>query len=285
MKHDLIDFIRHIELYTKRLMKMNGPGDARSKIKGTGLEFEQLRDYYSGDDVRAIDWNSSARHNKLLIKQFVEEKHRTIFIVLDISASAYYGSGDSLKYTRAAEIAAILACAAYHKKDSVGLLLFTDRVELYICPDKGKSHSYLIMQKILAAQPVHKKTNMANVYDYLLQLRKKNAMVFLISDFIDERYEQKLALVCRMYDTMAIRITDDFEQILPMKALISVQDIETGQEAIVNTRSIAKASILKNRLEQQDNVFMRYGIDMLAVNQTRSVVEQLVCFFNKRRVL
>ncbi len=277
--------IKNIELYTKRLMHLNLLGHSRSLVKGSGLEFDQLRDYQIGDDVRAIDWNSSARMNKLLIKQFTDERYRTIIIALDISASVFYGSDELLKHDILARIAGIISFAGQLGKDEVGLILFTDTVELYIPPHKGKKHVHAILEKIFSAQQKHARTNINCVLEYIAKLRKKNAMVFLISDFIDEHFEQKLSLVARLCDVIAVRMIDDFEENFPIGGLITVHDSETQQAYIIDARGKNKAIdyFLQERLAEQKKLFNKYGVDVLDIHSKTLLIEKLIHFFKLRK--
>ncbi len=275
--------IKELQLYTKRLARVNFFGTTRSTLKGSGLEFDQLRDYQSGDDVRALDWKSSARINKLLVKQFHEEKHRTIIIALDISSSVFFGSSTVLKHDILARIAAIVSYAAHTAKDEIGLILFTHRVELYIPPRKGKAHVTLILEKIFAAQQKSARTNIGAVLDYVAQLRKKNAMVFMISDFIDTDFAHKFGVAARLYDLICIRMLDTFEKNFPRCGLLTVRDSETNQEYILNTRTQAVQKSLQNRIEQQTRDCMLSRIGMLDITYDCDVIDRLTEFFKIRK--
>lgn len=278
--------IKHIELYTKRLMQINLLGHARSSVKGSGLEFDQLRDYQIGDDVRALDWNSSARMNKLLVKQFHDERHRTIIVALDISASCLYGSDQILKHDVLAHIAGIISYAGQLGKDEVGLILFTDNIELYIPPRKGRAHTQLLLEKIFSAQKKDAKTSLNTVLDHIMKLRKKNAMVFLISDFIDDNFEQKLGCVARLCDLIAIRVADEFEKTFPVAGFITVQDSESKSLHYIDARSAKNNSLnyfLNNRLDHQKKLFNKHRVDVLDIKINAQLIDQLVHFFKLRR--
>lgn len=277
--------IKQIEIHTKRLMKINLLGSARSRVKGSGLEFDQLRDYEIGDDVRAIDWNSSARNNKLLIKQFNDERQRTIIIALDISESCFFGSDSFLKEDILAHCAAIISYAAMMNKDEVGLVLFNEKVHVYIPPAKGKAHVQLILEKIFSAQAQKHATNIEIVLDHLASLRKKNALVFLISDFLSADFEQKLTIAARIYDIIAIRMIDEFEKQFPVSGLLRMYDSETQNMHILNMRNKKKNDVnsyLQNRLEEQNNVFKKHRIDLLDVTYQQEPIDQLISFFKTR---
>lgn len=272
--------IKHIQLFTKRLMRINLLGHSRSLVKGSGLEFDQLRDYQIGDDVRALDWNSSARMNKLLVKQFNDERHRTLIIVLDISASSFFGTNNALKQTVLSQIAAIISYAGFLGKDEVGLVLFSNQVEYYIPPRKGKAHIQIILEKVFSAQKKNCTTSLNSALDHVIKMRKKNAMVFLISDFIDEEFEQKLSLCAQLCDVIAIRVLDKAERIFPASGLITVRDSESGQMQVINSREINVT--LAQRAEHQKKVLNNSRVDVLDIDGAGQPIEQLIHFFRIR---
>ncbi len=280
--NDVQQQIRQIQLYSKRLIHANLFGHSRSSQKGSSLEFDQLRDYQQGDDVRAIDWNSSARMNKLLLKQFYDERQRTILIALDISASAFYGSDTTLKVTIARQIAALLAYAAFLAKDEVGLFLFSDTKEWYIPPRKGRAQVSAVLEKIFSFEPRRAQTNFKTILEQLASLRKKNAMLFVISDFIDENFESSLSNVAYQYDTIAIKIIDAAETALPFSGFITVQDPETAKEYILKA-SAALETILNARIDAQNKEFARHRIDCLHVTMRQPLIDQLIHFFHARK--
>lgn len=274
------EHIKHIQLLSKRLMREGIFGHARSLVKGVGLEFEQLRDYCDGDDVRAIDWNSSARMNKLLIKQFNDERHRTMLIVLDISASTFYGTQEMVKQSIASQLAAIISYAAFLGKDEVGLILLSDRVECYIPARRGKAHVQSIIEKIFSVKKSSRSTSLCAALDHIIALRKKNAMVFLISDFIDQGYDRSLALCSRLYEVIAIRILDVAERVFPAAGLITVRDSETGQLHILKGKDIAR--FLPERADHQKKSLISSRVDFLDVTPEQPLIDQLIQFFRIR---
>lgn len=276
--------IKALELYTRRLMSGKLIGDRSSCIKGSGLEFDQIREYQIGDDVRFIDWNSSARMNKVLVKQFFEERNRVILLAVDISGSSFYGSS-SFKYDALARAAGILALAGEYAKDHVGLILFSDKVHTYIPPHKGKKHVRFLLQKLFGITPCVAQTNINSVLEYLAQLRKKNALVFLISDFVQEHsFEKHVPLIVRMYDLVAIRVTHIYETNFPAVGLLEVHDIETGTSAIMDARvSGAINKHLQERLAAQENLFKRYHIDALTLNSDVDILNAFIRFFRQRK--
>ena len=279
--------IKTIELYTRRLMNANMLGNSRSRVKGSGLDFDQLRDYYSGDDVRSLDWNSSARMNKLLVKQFNDERYRTLLIALDISASMFYGSDGLLKHETSAQIAALLSYAGLISKDEVGLLLFSDTIELYIPAKKGKLHTYQILEKIFTLSKKNVHTSLNTALEYIIKLRKKNMMVFLISDFIsDASFEKNIAVANRMCDLIAIQIVDSAEKNLAINGFITIKDSETQQESIINVRKHSKENFncfLQERAEEQKKMFASLSVDLITIAPKTPLLETLVYFFQARK--
>lgn len=277
--------INQIHLYTKRLMQVNLLGNARSSVKGTGIEFDQLRDYQIGDDVRALDWNSSARMNKLLVKQFIDEKRRTLILALDISASSFFGSDKHIKYDVISHIAGIISYAAYLSNDEVALILFDSEVQVYIPPAKGRSHTHLILKRIFSAKNGNSSTNINCMLEFVMRLRKKNAMLVLISDFIDTELDSKINIVNRIYDLIAVRVNDAFEKYLPVNALFTVRDFETDQECIIDSRNYIKNSLnifLKDRLENQTKYFMNNNITVFDIKNSVVLLDQIIHFFKTR---
>jgi uncharacterized protein (DUF58 family) len=288
MNPSVAQYIKNLELATKRLMKVNLLGNARSVTKGSGLEFNQLRDYQIGDDVRAIDWNSSARMNKLLIKEFTDERYKTVILAIDCSSSCWYGSGNALKQEIQLQIAALIGYAAYLGKDEVGLVLFANSIQLYIPPAKGKTHIQNILEKIFTLRATPAGTDINGALEYIASLRKKNAMVIMISDFIDEHsFEKKITFVARMYDLIVVRVIDPYEMHFPSLGLITVKDSETGQETVIDARrSTAKKfqAVLQERLDEQKKLFAKNRIDCLHVATNDQLVDQLIYFFKARLI-
>lgn len=281
MMTDVPQQIRAIQLYTKRLMQANLFGHSRSTKKGDGLEFDQIREYQLGDDVRSIDWNSSARMNKLLVKQFYDDRQRSLIIALDISASCFFGSDSHLKITRARQAAALLSYAAFLSKDQVGLFLFTDTQEWYIPPRAGRAHIQEVLEKIFLFEPVQKQTCLSAVLEKITQLRRKNMMFFIISDFIDRDFEKQLSSVAMRYDTIAVSVADQREHLFQIPGLITVQDSETGQEYIIKTGQDL-SQVLQKRIQDQQQLFMKNRIDVLTLNAQKPIIDQLIHFFQLR---
>jgi uncharacterized protein (DUF58 family) len=281
--------IKKLEIHTKRIMHNALAGDYLSAFKGSGLEFHQIRDYQAGDDVRSIDWNSSAKMNKIMVKQFIEERDRTVIVAIDISGSNAYSSGRTLRAETIANIAGTLAFVASHNKDKVGVLFFSDVVEHWIAPSKGNVHFGRVIERIFTTKLSSRKTSLAAALKFLIQLKKKNAVVFLLSDFIDQSddYQRLLKIVGCQYDLIALRILDHCEMQLPDCGLIEVVDSETGICATLDTRGGKKADhplnyFLRERIYQQRKMFEKYRIDLLDLTVDTPFINPLIKFFHQR---
>jgi hypothetical protein len=285
VSQDILRKIRQIQIYTRRLLSGSLVGDTRSALKGTGFEFDQIREYQQGDDVRFIDWRASARTDKILVKQFIEERSRTLLLAVDISASSFFSSSQELRHDILAQVTSALAMVAEYGKDKVGLCLFSDKIEAYIPPGSGKFHVHTIMEAVFGAEPQHKKTNIAIALEHLAQLKRRDAIVFMLSDFIDTNFEKQLGLVGAMYDFIAVRYLDKNEQAVPAVGLVEIEDIETGRHYTVDMRKKGAHSInthLAERITQQDNLFARYGIDVLDLVNDKHIIGDVIKFFRRR---
>jgi len=285
LSKEVIKKIRQIEIATKRLLSGSYVGDYSSAKKGSGFEFDQIREYQLGDDVRFIDWKASARSNKLLVKQYIEERNRSVILAVDISASSFYASSCKLKFDILTEIAAVLALVADYGKDKAALLLFTDEVELFIPPARGRKHIHKIMEKLFSFAPKNKKTNINCALDRLAKLNRRDSMVFLLSDFIDTISEKKLSVVSKLYDLVAIRCLDKNENSLPNVGFLEVEDIESGETLLLDARGRNAKKInnfLHNRLHVQENSFKKFGIDYLDVSPCKQYIGDIILFFRRR---
>lgn len=277
--------IREIEIYTRRLVSGSLVGSTSSAHKGSGLDFDQLRDYQMGDDVRFIDWHSSARADRLLIKQYIEDRNRTVLIAVDCSASTQYGSGQRLKYDAMAEVAAVLALVGNYGKDQVGLLMFSDDIECYVPPARGNLHTRLLLEKMFTLAPRSQRTNIQRALDYLLQLKKRNALVFLISDFIGEYTKQSFHSIARLYDMIAVAVNDQFEQNIPALGFLKVKDSESSNYHMLDLRSKNSGSVnsfFKERQEEFKKICTSSGIDMVHLQPEACAVGGLVRLFRRR---
>ncbi len=285
LSNDILNKIKHIEIYTKRLLSGSMVGDSRSAIKGSGLEFDQIREYQIGDDVRFIDWNSSVRMNKLLVKQYVEERNRTILLAIDISKSSMFSSNDQLRHDLIAQVASVLTLVAEYGKDHVGLLLFSDIQELVIPVKRGRNHSRALMEKLFTYQPRNSKTDINVALAWAAQHKRKDAMLFIISDFISDSFEKNLGIVASMHEVVNIRVADRNEIELPKIGFIEIEDPESGVIHMIDARDkhVHKLNAyLKERREKQDSVFARCATDCIDVANGKPFIGDLIRFFRRK---
>lgn len=282
LSKEVLQKVRNIEIHTRRLLSGTLVGDYSSAKKGSGLEFNQIRDYQEGDDVRFIDWKSSARQGKLLIREYIEERNRAIILLVDGSASTFFGSSSELKSDFIAQVASVLALVADYGKDHVGLMLFSDEVQTVISPKQGRKHTHLIMEQLFMHRPAGK-TSFENAFHRLIQMNRKDAMVFLISDFIlSFGYEKLLRMVCKKYDTIAIRCLDKVERELPSVGLLPVIDPETGETGMIATNSVQANQILQGYYHESEYLLRRCGADILELELQKPFVGELVRFCRQR---
>ena len=283
LPQEIIKKIKHIEICTRRLLRGASFGDYTVVQKGFGLEFDQIREYQPGDDVRFIDWKSTARTNKVLLKQYYQERNRIIWLLVDVSLSIQFTSGFVSKHNIIAQITSVLSIVADTRKDLVGLILFSHDIEYCLPPKRGRSHIHEIMKQVFAFEPQHRQTNIQNVLKYLIQKRSKEAIIFLISDFIDEGYEKALPFLTQWYDVIAVRCLDDNERNFPIVGCLCVEDIETGEFLELDIKAQKKLStIVARHIDDQNATFKKYGIDCLDVNPLQPFVGDLIRFFQKR---
>lgn len=278
--------IRHIEIRTTRLVNDLFGGEYESVFKGQGIEFADVREYVPGDDIRSIDWNVTARSQHTYVKKFVEEREMTVLFVVDMSGSQYFGSGERLKAEVAAEITALLAYAAVQNKDKTGLVIATDEVEKYVPVKKGKTHVLRVVREILFYKPRRKGTRLAAAMEYLNQIQKRNAVIFIISDFQDQGYEKQLKILSRKHDVVAIHLRDRREMEMPAAGLVEFQDQETGAVTLIDTSSPgfrkqfeAAAKIEHDRFEK---LLKTLRIDKVEIAAEGSYIEPLMRFFKIR---
>ena len=283
---ELLRKVRRIQVRTDRLVNDVIVGEYRSVFKGRGMEFDEVREYVPGDDVRTIDWNVTARTNSAHVKRYVEEREMTAVLLVDMSLSGRFGSTDRLKIDLATEISAVLAFSAIKNNDKIGLLLFTDHVEMYIPAKKGKRHVLRVIRELLNFRPAAGGTNLAAALEFLNRVLKRKAVVFLVSDFIDSGFERDLALTRSRHDLIPVRISDPRETALPDVGLIELEDAETGERVMVDTHGrrirdlFARAGVDQTRgLTQQ---FRSMGMDVLEVATDRPYMKDVLSFFRRR---
>lgn len=283
---EILKKVRKIEIKTKRLSNHIFSGEYHSSFKGRGMTFSEVRQYQFGDDIRNIDWNVTARYNEPYIKVFEEERELTMVLMVDISASEFFGTDEQFKRETLTEIAATLAFSAIQNNDKVGLLLFTDQIELFIPPKKGKSHVLRIIRELIEFHPKSKKTNINNALEYLIGVMKKKAIVFVLSDFVDDGYDNALKIIGRKHDVTGIRVYDKYEEELPKLGMIQVLDAETGNSVLVNTnskkvRNQYKANYLKT-VDYYKTTFKKSGSGVINTMIGRDYVIELMKYFKRR---
>lgn len=280
---ETLKHVRRIEITAGRLVNEIFAGQYSSTFKGRGMEFSEVREYLPGDDVRSIDWNVTARAGKPFVKKFIEERELTVLFAVDTSLSQSFGSRGRLKSERAAEITAVLAFSALRNNDKVGLLLFSDRVEKFVPPRKSRGHVLRLIRDVLSVEPRGRGTSLAQALDYLNRVQRRRAVVFLISDFIDQGYEKALAIVQKRHDAIAVPLTDPWELSLPPRARLLVEDAESGAVSLVNTTQEKDyAARNQSRVEGLSKFFSRRGLDAIFVNTNASYVESFLAFFRTR---
>ncbi|MGB5242719.1 MAG: DUF58 domain-containing protein [Lutimonas sp.] len=283
---EILKKVRKIEIKTRRLSDHIFSGEYHSSFKGRGMTFSEVRQYQFGDDIRSIDWNVTARYNEPFVKVFEEERELTMMLLVDVSASEYFGTTDLFKRDIITEISATLAFSAIQNNDKVGLMLFSDEVELFIPPKKGKSHVLRIIRELIEFKPRSKKTDIAHALRYLSQVMKKKAIVFLLSDFMDKGYENPLKIAAKKHDITGIRIFDQYETELPKLGMVPMLDVETDEVVLVNTnlKSVRK-SYRANYLEQVnyfENTFSKSGAGTISSRVDESYVKKLLGYFKRR---
>ena len=278
--------VRRIEIQTTRLVNDLFGGEYKSVFKGQGIEFADVRGYVPGDDIRSIDWNVTARSQHPFVKKFVEERELTVFFLVDISGSQFFGTQGRFKSEIAAEITALLAFSAVRNKDKVGLVIATDEVEKFIPVKKGKTHVLRVVREILYFQPKHRGTRLEVAIDYINRMLTRTSVVFLISDFMDEGFERSLRLASKRHDLIAIHLLDPRERSLPPAGLVEGEDPETGERALADLshpgfRRDYEARARK-RDENLDRLFKNLGVDRVVIDISQPYAEPLVRFFKAR---
>ncbi len=280
LNQEVLRKIRHIEIQTRRLLRGTLIGDYSSAQKGSGLEFDQLREYQVGDDVRFIDWNASARSDKILVKQYIEERNRTVMILVDCSASMLYGSSEHLKSQICAQIASVFALVADYGKDTVGAILFADTVKAVVPPKRGRQHVHAIMETLFLAVPSGT-TSLQSALERLMSLQKKDAIIVIVSDFFGQGYEKTLKVVARHHEVIAVKCTDPREQQLPECGYLPVVDPETGHTGVVATGSGIN-NLLRTHHETVNATIRACGVDILDLPIDRPFVGEIIRFFRRR---
>jgi uncharacterized protein (DUF58 family) len=284
---EILKKIQEIKIKTRRVMNGALVGGHVTRQKGFGFEFDQIRTYSYGDDIRFMDWKSSARTGKLLVRQYLEEKNRTIMLCLDVSASTFFASVHEKTSDVMQQITAILACVADLEQDHVGLLLFSDHVEKIIPPSRGKRHVMAILQAIFSHQPVGKKTDFNFLFSYLVQSFTKDAAVMIVSDFLGSDFEQSLKLLACKREIIAIRCLDSMIGSLPSLGYVWSKDSETGVSMLLplSHKNSEYQHIAADRLVYQTQLLQKYKIDCVDIASDQNFVESLIVFFKRRMMV
>lgn len=283
---EILDKVRRIEIQTRSVVDERFAGEYHSVFRGHGMEFAEVREYQPGDDVRSIDWNVTARVGSPFIKIFDEERELTVMLVVDASASGAFGSGQRMKGEIGVEISAVLALSAIRNNDRVGLLIFTDAVELFIPPRKGRRHVLRVIRELLYFRPRSKGTAMGVALEFLERVLHRRSVIFLISDFLDSRYTGPLRYLSRRHDVNAVILEDPRERQLPDVHFVTLRDAESGDTLLVDTHDRrvrdAYARQQAQYARQRSEMLRRLTIDEVYIDTTRSYIEPLVRFFRMR---
>ena len=283
---ELLKKVRQVEIKTRGMVNQVFSGEYHSVFKGRGMEFSEVREYAYGDDIRKIDWNVTARNNRPFIKIFEEERELTVMLVVDVSRSGSFGSVESTKMEIATEICAVLAFSAIRNNDKVGLILFSDTVEKFIAPNKGRSHILRIVRELLSYEPQGRGTNISGALQYLNNVIKKRSISFVLSDFIDQGYENALRIVSKRHDVIAVTMNDPRERDLPKVGMIKMTDAESGSDRWIDTddanirRSFAQYWRLHD--EKMKRAFLSTKVDRITIETHKPYLQPLVNFFKMR---
>ncbi|MBN1300541.1 MAG: DUF58 domain-containing protein [Melioribacteraceae bacterium] len=283
---ELLKQVRQIEIRTRGIVNEVFSGEYHSVFKGRGMEFSEVREYQIGDDIRSIDWNVTARFGHPYVKIFEEERELTVMLLVDLSGSLVFGSVEKTKQRIAAELTSILAFSAMKNNDKVGLILFTDSIEKFVPPRKGRSHVLRIIREVLSFEPRGNQTDLKGALEYFNHTVKKRSIAFLISDYIDRGYERILNIVGRKHDLVGLVLHDPREKELPKTGLIKLRDAETGKIRYIDTSNSEVRKNFYNAIQYHDNlrreVFIKSGLDSVNINIGESYIKPLVNFFKAR---
>ena len=283
---EIIKKIRRIQITTNRMVSDVFAGEYQSVFKGRGMEFDEVREYQPGDEVRDIDWNVTARYGRPFIKKFVEEREQTVIFLVDASGSSRFGSRDRFKSELAAELCAVLAFSAIRNKDKVGLIIFTDRIEKFVPPNKGSRHVLRVIREVLYFKPEGKGTDIVLALDYLNRVTRRRTISFLISDFEADGYKKALTIANKRHDMIAVMVKDPREKELPAIGLINLRDAETGEDFLVDTSDAYLRQRYRRQAEKEEEetikLFRAGGVDHIRVSTDQPYVPELLRFFKQR---
>ena len=283
---EILKQVRRVEIATRGLVNDVFSGEYHSVFKGRGMNFAEVRAYQYGDDIRSIDWNVTARTGTPFVKVFDEERELTLMLVVDVSASGEFGSRSRMKGEVAVEICAVLAFSAITNNDKVGLIIFSDRIEKFVPPRKGRRHGLRVLRELLYFQPEGRGTDVAGALGYLARVVRRRAVVFVVSDFFDTGYQKALAVAGRRHDTIVIRMGDPRERELPAVGYIELEDAETGEQLTVNVSDPAFREAFDHDVTETrttlEREFRKTGIDVIEISTDRPYADQLMRFFRQR---
>lgn len=283
---EIIRKVRRIEIRTKKLVNDVFSGEYHSIFKGRGMEFEEVREYQPGDDIRIIDWNVTARYGFPFVKKFTEERELTVMLLVDASSSGEFGTAQRMKGEIAAELCSVLAFSAIKNNDRVGMIIFTDKIEKYIPPKKGSSHVLRLIREVLYFKPEHQRTDINCALEFLGRIIKRRCVVFLVSDFLNTGFEKKLSIANKRHDVIAIKIVDPREIELPNVGFIELEDTETGEQILIDTKDPEVRKGFRGYATKEQNnlnlTFRSIDLDNIRILTDRSYVEPLMAFFKTR---
>lgn len=283
---EVLKKIRRIEIRTRRLVNDVFSGEYQSVFKGQGMEFDEVREYQAGDEIRSIDWNVTARMGAPYVKRFMEERELVVMFLLDVSASGRFGSGENTKIETAAEICALLAFSAIQNNDKVGAVVFTDEVEEYIPPDKGRKHVLQVIRQLLFYEPRGSKTDIGAAISFLMRVLKRRAIVFVLSDFMSPDFTRPMAMAAKKFDLVALKIGDKRETDLIRGGMVRVWDQEQGVERVVDLSGRRAQERFSGHVrrsnEQLDMLFKRHGVDCVDIDTESDYIKPLSVFFRAR---
>lgn len=283
---DILKKVRKIEIKTRRLSNHIFSGEYHSHFKGSGMTFSEVRPYQFGDDVRNIDWNVTARYNEPFVKVFEEERELTLMLMIDISGSSFFGTQNQFKKDTSTEIAATLAFSAIQNNDKVGLILFSDEIELYIPPKKGRSHVLRIIRELIEFQPKNHKTDIKKAFEFLLSVMKKRAIVFMLSDFMATNYEKELQIASKKHDLTGVRIFDLRETEIPNIGILPIFDNENKTTTWIDTTSAKVRKEFNKHYHQKvqyfSDQFLKSGSGMIELNTKDDYVKKLIGYFKQK---
>jgi len=283
---EILKKVRLIEIKTRHIVNNIFGGEYHSAFKGMGIEFAEVREYYPGDDIRAIDWNVTARTGKPFIKKYDEERELTVMLIVDVSASGFFGTGDSLKSDIMIELASILSFSAIKNNDKVGLLLFSDKIEEFIPPKKGKSHVLRVIREMIYHKAKDRKTDISIALEHIQKVLKRKSIIFLLSDFWDDSYQQTMKLINKKHDLINIQILDKAEIAIPKLGMVKFHDAETQKSAWIDTNNKQVQNISTKYIQNKNKVIKEFckknKIDFISIDTAEGYLNPLEQFFSTR---